>query len=185
MPALSAEIGAPGGYRPPLGSIRLRLRAVLHLDTRTHPRRWAGRLLVAGIVATTLLAASLAAPPAGSAKAKRSVACFKSPFPEPGTKPSFREKPKNCVYIDKGALDVPVPPTRAVQATRRVGWTQWGGRRASGRGRAYSLGAGRFLPARVVLSRPVKKCGHKTYTRVTINFSQYNFSVGPFTLSTC
>ena len=162
---------------------------MLRLDTGNRAAEQpAGRLLSASVVATVLLAALLAWSPAGAdagKRAKRSVACFKTTAPGPGVKPAFEKKPKNCVYIAKGALDLVIPPVTAVQSTRGIRWKRWGGRRATGRGGAYVAGRAQPLPVQVTLSKPVKRCGHKVYTRAKFNFKQYGFSTGPFNLSTC
>ncbi len=83
-------------------------------------------------------ALTLVGPTSEAEAASNSVGCFKQAFPAPGEKPAFRKKPSKCVYIDKGALSLPVPPTSAVQTTKDVRWRSGGGRTAKGRGMGFS-----------------------------------------------
>jgi hypothetical protein len=132
-----------------------------------------------------LLAMLLAGPlPEAEAGSKR-VGCFKTSFPSPRDKPAFRKKPRKCVYIDKSALSVPVPPAFAVQTTQNMRWTSWGGRVAKGRGKGFSGNQNFPQQIRVTLSRPTKRCGRKVYSRAKFVFPQNGFRKGPLKLPTC
>lgn len=135
-----------------------------------------------GCLLAAILLVGLA--PAADARSKR-VGCFKQTFPAPGEKPKFRKKPSKCIFIDKDGLNSPVPPSRSVQVTENVRWSNWGGRRAKGRGQGY-VGSNQFpVQIRITLSKPKKRCGRKVYSKAEFRFPQSGAETGPFNLRTC
>ncbi len=138
-----------------------------------------------GLAGLLVLGAALlpAASPAG--KAKLSVACFESTTPAPGEKPEFRKRPSNCIYIDKRGLANLIPPATTVRTTRGVRWTKWGGRKALGRGKAFVADRNQPVAARITLSRPVRRCGKRVYSRAKLRYEFSGNTIGPYRLVTC
>jgi hypothetical protein len=150
------------------------------------PRELIGGPIAAALTGClALVALTLVGPTPEAEAASKSVGCFKQAFPAPGEKPAFRKKPSKCVYIDKGALSLPVPPTSAVQTTKDVRWRSWGGRTAKGRGMGFSGTRDFPIQIRITLSRPVKRCGRKVYSKAKFFFPQTKVEKGPFKLRTC
>jgi hypothetical protein len=144
------------------------------------------RVGTVGLVGAAVLPAILLGPPASEAgAASPRVACFKNALPAPGEGPAFRKRPRKCIYIDKRGLSVLVPPASTTRTTQGVRWTKWGGRRALGRGKAFVADRTQPVPVRITLSRPVKRCGNKVYSRAKFRFTFLGTSLGPFRLLTC
>jgi hypothetical protein len=141
---------------------------------------------VVGLLGIAVMAMILVVPPASEAGAKsKRVACFKSAFPAPGEGPALRKKPKKCIYIDKRGLSNQVPPAHTTRTTQGVRWTKWGGRLARGRGKAFVADRTQPVPVRITLSRPVKRCGKRVYSRAKFRFTFQGTTLGPFRLVTC
>lgn len=139
-----------------------------------------------GLLGAAVLAAILVGPPASEAGAKsQRVACFKSAFPAPGEDPALRKKPKKCIYIDERGLTVPVPPTSTTQSTQGVKWRKWGGRKAVGRGKGFVAERTQPVAVRITLSRPVRRCGRRVYSRAKFRFEYLGTSSDTFRLVTC
>lgn len=145
-----------------------------------------GRPMALGLSGCLVLLAMLLAWPATEADAASSrVACFDTTFPNPGQAPAFEKKPRRCVFISVGALSLPVPPAFAVQSTRRVRWIKWSGKRAEGRGKAFSAVRKKPVDVRITLTRPVKRCGHRAYSMARFRFPQLGTRGEPLRLVTC
>lgn len=144
------------------------------------------RVGTVGLLGAVLLAAVLLAPSASKAGAgSPRVACFKNAFPAPGEDPAFRKKPKKCIYIDKRGLSNTVPPAHTTRTTQGVRWTKWGGKQALGRGKGNVADRTQPVPVRITLSRPVKRCGKRVYSRAKFRYTFQGTTVGPFRLVTC
>ena len=144
------------------------------------------RVGVVGLLGAAVLAAILVGPPASEAGAKsQRVACFKSAFPAPGEDPALRKRPSKCIYIDKRGLSNTVPPASTTRTTQGVRWTKWGGKQALGRGKGFVGDRMQPVPVRITLSRPVKRCGKRVYSRAKFRYTFQGTTVGPFRLVTC
>jgi len=113
------------------------------------------------------------------------VACFGGSFPGPDEDPAFRKKPGKCVYIDERGLTVPVPPTSTTQSTQGVRWRKWGGRKAVGRGKGFVAERTQPVAVRITLTRPVRRCGRRVYSRAKFRFDYLGTSSDAFRLVTC
>ncbi len=143
------------------------------------------RLGLSGIlVLVAALAFSGAEADAGKS-ANRQVACFKTTIPAPDEKPSFKKKPRSCVFIAEGALANPVPPAFAIQRTKGLRWTRWGGRKAEARGKAITPIRRKPIRVHITLSRPKRACGHRVFSKVTFRFQFNWYKKDPLYLVTC
>jgi hypothetical protein len=124
-----------------------------------------------------------AASPAG--KATPRLACFKRTTPAPVEKPAFRKRPSNCIYIDKRGLANLIPPATTVRKTRGVRWTKWGGRKALGRGKGFVADRNQPVTVWITLSRPVRRCGKRVYSRAKLRYEYTGNTIGPYCLVTC
>lgn len=115
-------------------------------------------------VACCVAALALAAP-AGSAADKghgTNVVCVDS-----GTlHREYRREPRRCVFHEHGQ---PMAEAFFVRA-KRIHWHVWRHGHARGKGREVPPLGDRKTPVRIRLSRPVRRCGHRAFTRARFYF---------------
>lgn len=129
-----------------------------------------GAALIVGVVAGT----GATAGPENDRGSKIRVACANNLL----TRVHFKTKPKHCIFLKRGGnAGVYAAPTKSMK------WEHWGHPHARGRGKGLlnMLGA---TPVKVVLSKPVVKCGHRVYSKVKIRYPEEDLG-GDMKLDTC
>lgn len=132
-------------------------------------------VIAAGLIAGTVTGAGASADSQRAHRgAKIRVACANNRL----SRVRFKTKPKHCIFLKRGGgAGVDAVPTKSMR------WEHWG--RPHARGRGYGLlnmlGA---TPAKVVLSEPVVRCGHRVYSKVKVRYPEENLG-GDMKLDTC
>ena len=118
------------------------------------------------IVVAAALAATLALPAAGAARAKRAhgaqVVCVK----RSGTGGDYRRTPKRCTFHRRGE---PFAEAFFVR-TKHDRWQKWGRSHARGKGKDIVPMGNSSQRVRIRLSDPVHKCGHRVFSKAHFFF---------------
>jgi hypothetical protein len=126
-----------------------------------------GLLMAVGVVA---LASSRSA---GSAATKPRTACT-----DPGSgERSFRIKPRSCDFVKRGES-----ANAFTIDTESMRWSRWG-KQARGRGKTFVSMDG-YRRVKVILRRPVNRCGRRVYARGVFRIPAYNAKI-IYPLYTC
>lgn len=81
----------------------------------------------------------------------------------------YRQRPRSCDLHQRGA-----PPVRqAIAVTRRLEWSQWGGRVAIAKGKIGISSVG-LVPLKLRLTRPRSICGRTVYTKAEFVVTTYD-----------
>lgn len=130
---------------------------------------------VGSVLAASMFGASaLAGGGKERARAKTVVACANSSL----THVRFKTKPKHCIFVKRGErAGVYAAPTKSLK------WKHWKHPHARGRGNGFLNMLGK-TPVKVILSKPVIRCGHRVYSKVKIRYPKEGLG-GDFKLDTC
>lgn len=90
---------------------------------------------------------------------------------------NFKAHPDNCNFAKRGET---YPSTTD---GRSLDWRNWGGTRAYAEGRTVVNSVG-FTELKVRLSRPVRKCGHRVYSKIRVSYPEFG-SGGSYKLDVC
>lgn len=136
------------------------------------------RLSLATIIAVVAAVILLpVGPSAGSPKSggRTKVVCFN----DKTSKREYRFTPKHCIFHKRHAPNAEAFFVR----TKHDHWNVWNRHRARGKGRAIAGMTG-ATPVKIRLSKPVKRCGHRVFSRAHFRFSKLNSGSG-VNIDTC
>lgn len=90
----------------------------------------------------------------------------------------FDRAPRTCIFLERGG-------TMQFQAADgyKLKWKRWGRPHAQARGIGYVNMLGK-TPIRAKLSKPVRKCGHRVYSKVRVRYPKLGTG-GVLKLETC
>jgi hypothetical protein len=129
---------------------------------------------IVSVVAGSSFGASALAGGSDRARAKTVVACANSSL----TQVRFKTKPKHCIFVKRGqSAGVYAAPTKSMK------WKHWTHPHTRGKGKGLLNMLGK-TPVKVVLSKPVTKCGHRVYSKVKIRYPEQDLG-GDYKLDTC
>jgi len=129
------------------------------------------------VVASSVIALALAVPTglAAGKGGETKVVCINNKTFEK----EYKETPRHCIFHRRHA-----PKAEAFFVrTKRDHWRVWGDQRARGRGRSQpSMGSS--TPVKIRLSDPIKRCGHRTFSKARFRFPKVGSSA-TMKLDTC
>ena len=76
-------------------------------------------------------------------------------------------------------------PAFAIQRTKGLRWTRWGGRKAEARGKAITPIRRKPIRVHITLSRPKRACGSRVFSKVTFRFQFNWYKKDPLYLVAC
>ena len=133
-----------------------------------------------GIVGTCFALSLVLAAPAGIATArsggKTKVVCLD----EQTLKPEYRVTPKHCVFHERHTPRVEADIVR----TKHDHWIVWHRDNAKGRGRQQpSMGS--TTPVRIRLRDPVRRCGHRVFSKAHFRYPKLGGNGSTMRLDLC